>query len=360
MAAFQSTTRVRVWVQEFKGRKYLQLQWHDPHTNKRCTRSTETYDPREADDQRADLEHALNHGKYGVASSLTWEAFREMFEAQHVAGLREKTRIKYETVFDVFEAICRPKRLQSISERTIGAFLVGMRQRKARGKIGLAAWTIRNYLVALRTALVWAGEQRLLLDVPKFPDVKVPKFKPQPIPAESFERLLEKAPDARWRAYLLCGWYEGLRLNEAYQLRRRPSTEHPWLDLPSDRIVLPAGFVKSDEDQWVPLHPTVREALTALPDDGNDRLFPFTSRKGGGPLTADGVSQYVRLLAKRAGVKLSMHRLRKGFGCRVAKQLGKGNAPVLHRLMRHSSMQLTMDFYANVDDTLHDAIGQLT
>jgi len=54
-----------------------------------------------------------------------------------------------------------------------------------------------------------------------------------------------------------------------------------------------------------------------------------------------------------------MHRLRKGFGRRVAAQLGKGNAPVLHRLMRHSSMQVTMDFYASVDDVLHDAIGQL-
>ena len=54
-----------------------------------------------------------------------------------------------------------------------------------------------------------------------------------------------------------------------------------------------------------------------------------------------------------------MHRLRKGFGCRVAAQLGKGNAPVLHRLMRHSSMQITMDFYASVDDVLHDAIHQL-
>ena len=51
-----------------------------------------------------------------------------------------------------------------------------------------------------------------------------------------------------------------------------------------------------------------------------------------------------------------MHRLRKGFGGRVAKQLGKGNAPVLHRLMRHSSMPVTMDYYASVDDALQDAI----
>jgi len=56
----------------------------------------------------------------------------------------------------------------------------------------------------------------------------------------------------------------------------------------------------------------------------------------------------------------SMHRLRKGFGCRVAKQLGKGNAPMLHELMRHSSMQITMDYYASVDDVLQEAINELT
>jgi integrase len=150
-----------------------------------------------------------------------------------------------------------------------------------------------------------------------------------------------------------------LRLKEAYELRRRPSAEYPWLDLDNDRIILPAAFAKSDEDQWVPRHPIVREALLALPDEGN-RFFPFQSRKGGGPLSDAGVSQYVCLLAKRAGVRLSMHRLRKGFGCRIAQQLGKGNAPILHRLMRHSSMQLTMDFYANVDDSLHDAMHALT
>jgi len=109
----------------------------------------------------------------------------------------------------------------------------------------------------------------------------------------------------------------------------------------------------------VPLNPTFRAALEALPVTG-DELFPFRSRKGGGPLSRNGVTNYVRLLARRAGVKLSMHALRRGFGCRVAKNLGRGNAPILHRLMRHSSMQITMDYYASVDDALHEAIGQLT
>jgi hypothetical protein len=43
----------------------------------------------------------------------------------------------------------------------------------------------------------------------------------------------------------------------------------------------------------------------------------------------------------------------------VAAQLGKGNAPILHTLMRHSSMQVTMDFYASVDDVLQETMKGL-
>jgi integrase len=77
------------------------------------------------------------------------------------------------------------------------------------------------------------------------------------------------------------------------------------------------------------------------------------------PLTRNGITNRILAMAKQAGVKLSMHRLRKGFGCRVAKQLGKGNAPVLHELMRHRSMQITMDYYASVDDALQEVMGRL-
>jgi integrase len=199
----------------------------------------------------------------------------------------------------------------------------------------------------------------MLPTLPKFPEIKVPKKKPQPIPAESFERLLTKAPDTLWRAYLLCGWWAGLRLSEARELRWQPAEEWPWIDFEGNRIVLPAVFAKSNQDQWVPLHPVLRQALAELPRT-DEMVFPFRSRKGGGRLSAEGLSNRVRWVAKQAGVKLSMHRLRKGFGCRVAKTLGKGNAPVLHELMRHSSMQITMDYYASVDDVLQDAINELT
>jgi integrase len=47
-----------------------------------------------------------------------------------------------------------------------------------------------------------------------------------------------------------------------------------------------------------------------------------------------------------AGVKLSMHSLRKGFGCHHANKV---SAHVLQKLMRHSTIATTLRYYANVE-----------
>jgi integrase len=352
--------RVHVWVQRFADRPALMLQWIEPDSGRRKSKSAGTADPAKAERLRADLEYELNHGSYQESSRIDGTLFRQHFESEHVAGLREKTRLKYGVVLDVFEQVVRPKKLRAINERTLAAFVTGMRgRRRPGGKTGLAPMTMRNYLIALKTALGWAVDQKFLAAVPKFPTVTVPRKKPQPIPPESFDKLLGQAPDDSWRAYLLCGWWGGLRLEEARHLRWDESPDWPWPDINSNRIVLPAVFAKSAQDQSVPLHAVLREALEKLHRDG-PRIFNFRSRKTGDWLSGSALSHAVRKMAARAGVQLSMHRLRKGFGCRVAKQLGKGNAPVLHALMRHSSMQITMDYYANVDDALQDAMKGLT
>ena len=273
--------RVTVWVQRFRDRSTLMLQWRDPDTGQRKSRSTKTNDPKEAEKARADLEYELNHGKYQEPSKLDWQHFRELFETEYLTGLRVPSQEKYGSVLDVFEEIVNPTKLRGISERTISLFVKGMRERKRPGgKIGLAPMTIKNYLVAVKTALGWAVHQKLLERVPAFPRIKVPKKKPQPIPTEAFEKLLEKAPDPLWRAYLLCGWWGGLRLSEARHLKWECSESFPWIDFEGNRIVLPAVFAKSDEDQWVPLHPVLRQALAELPRRGAE-VFPFRSRKGG-------------------------------------------------------------------------------
>jgi integrase len=81
-------------------------------------------------------------------------------------------------------------------------------------------------------------------------------------------------------------------------------------------------------------------------------VFAFCNSRGK-QLTANGVSQRVTTLAKKAAVRLSMKSLRKGFGCHYA---GKVSAHVLQKLMRHANIKTTMDYYANVDAAVEAAV----
>jgi integrase len=340
-------------VQHFGDRPHLMLQWHDPETGKRKSQSAGTCNPLDAEKARADLEYELNHGLHKQPARMPWERFREVFEEEYVAPLRKNTRLGYDATFNAFEKLCNPSRLDLVTARTVSAFAAGLRTYKSgRARCGLLPSSIKIRLVFLRTALAWAAKQGLLAKVPNFPYVKVPARKPQPVPAESFERLLAKAPDDNMHAYLLCGWLAGLRLDEAFRLEWEASDEAPYLDVTHDRIVLPAGFVKGVRDQWVPLDSELRELLLALPRHG-PRVFRFFDRRTGRAVSVHAVSHRVIRLAKLAGVKLTMHTLRKGFGCRYA---GKVPAQVLQKLMRHSNIRTTMDYYANVDDAVMEAV----
>jgi integrase len=348
--------RVRVWVQRFKDRDALMLQWTDPDTGKRKSRSAETADPEIAEQKRADLEYELGHGKYQEVARITWAAFRERFEEEYVAATRKNTQNNYLATLDLFEKICAPKRLASVTERTVSLYAAGLRKEPGRGGDGggMKPSTVKVRLQFLHTALSWAVEQKMLSAIPKFPAVKMPKKDPQPVAVEAFERLLARAraEDAQLPAYLLCGWLAGLRLGEALALEWEESTQAPYIDLARDRIVLPAEVVKADRDQWVPLDPELRRELEALPRHGR-KVFRFLSAKTGMPVTVSGMSQVVRYLARRAGVKLTMKALRRGFGCRYA---GRVSAHVLQKLMRHANIKTTLDFYANIDAAVEEAV----
>jgi integrase len=348
-----SEKHVTVWVQKFLDREFLMLQWLDPVTGKRKSRSAGTADEDAAERARADLEYELNHGLYREASGMSWERFRALFEEEYVAARRVNTRENYTAMFNAFERLCRPGSLRSLNGRTVSQFAAALRKERgrAKGSTGQAPATIRQRLQLLRTALSWAVQQKLIPELPAFPAVKVPKKRPPPIPAESFERLLAKAPDANLRTYLLAGWLAGLRLCEAAALEWEQADTAPYLDLRCHKIIFPAAFVKADEDQWVPLDPALRQALEALPRHGS-KVFRFAARDGR-PIGLSAIGERVMRLAKKAGVKLTMHSLRKGFGCRYA---GKVPAQVLQKLMRHSNVSLTMAYYANVDDAVMNAV----
>src|SRR5262245_10288585 len=99
--------RITVWVQRFPDRANLVLQWHDPDTGRRKSKTAGTADEREAEQRRADLEYELNNGKYQEASRMSWERFRELFEAEYFPNCRPGSRKVYRGMFELFERICR-------------------------------------------------------------------------------------------------------------------------------------------------------------------------------------------------------------------------------------------------------------
>src|SRR5262245_10204217 len=114
-----SAPRVTVWVQQFKDRKNPVLQWLDPDTNRRKSKSARTSDRKEAERLAEDLAYELTHGKHVEASRMTWERFRELFEHEYVAGSRPDTQRNYAATFDTFEKVCNPRRLKSVTARTV-------------------------------------------------------------------------------------------------------------------------------------------------------------------------------------------------------------------------------------------------
>lgn len=333
--------RITVYVLQQKDRPYLKLEYVDPDTGERKSKSAKTADPKEAEGKRADWEYELNHGLHQDPSKMAWERFREIYEEEKLASVREATCKKAGYVFDSFEELVHPRTLGTVTERTLSRYSVRLREG------GMKAATIQGHLAYLRAALRWAADQKFIPIAPKVVMPKVPKKSGvRKIVAEEFERLLTKAPDDAWAAFLQTAWFTGMRRNEMLDMVWDGEAHgKPWVDFGTAKIRIPAAYNKSDADQWIPLHPELADVLKAR-QQPSGRLFPLSE-------SPREVSRKFTKLAKKAGLKISLHDLRRSFGSRYASVVP---APVLQRLMRHADIKTTLAFYTDVDDVLDDAI----
>jgi integrase len=236
----------------------------------------------------------------------------------------------------LFAELARPRTLGVITERTISRYATQLREKAYKPA------TVQGYLAYLRAALRWATDQKLIPVAPKVVMPKVPK-KPiiRKIVAEEFERLLAGAPDDCWQAFLYTAWHTGMRRNEMLDMTWESEGGRPWVDFALKRIWIPAKYNKSDADQWIPLHPDLAQILEPRRQD-RGRLFPLSA-------SPREVSRKFTKLAKQAGLKITLHDLRRSFGSRYAPQV---QAPVLQRLMRHADIKTTLAFYTNLDEAI--------
>jgi integrase len=333
--------RIIVWKIKLYDRPNYRLEWIDPATQKRVVKGAKTADARIAEDRRSDLEADLNAGRFQRESRVPWKTFRQAYLAEKVATMRPTTRQKAAGVFDSFERLVGPKTMGKITSRTISAYAAALREK------GCVAFTVHGHLAYLHAALKWAVGQKFMAELPTFEMPELPKRKfIRKIVAEQFEKLYDKA-EGLWKPFVATAWYTGMRRGELLDLTWDDRTR-PWVCFQSNRIYLPAAYTKSDEDQWLPLHPQLAEILDALagPPDRRGRIFRVAS-------TPQETSREFGKLAKSCGLPITLHDLRRSFGSRYAAVVP---APVLQRLMRHASIETTLRFYTDIDDQLDDAI----
>jgi integrase len=214
------------------------------------------------------------------------------------------------------------------------------------GTAGTKPATIAGQLPYLKAALRCSLAQRFIPELPTIVMPKVPKKTfILTVTKEEFERLLDKCPNDNWRAFLWTAWYTGMRRNEMLDLHWQDGAA-PYVDFGRMRIRIPAAYNKANADQSVPMKPELAAVLSPLRRP-RGRVFDLAANP-------QLVSIKFRGIAKAAGVRVTLHDLRRSFGSRLAP---KTSAAVLQQLMRHADIKTTLGFYVNIhDDALLEAM----
>lgn len=373
---------IRVSVVAFGDRSHYQMQYRDPVTGKKKTRSTgveNTGRKRERDaaiGAAGKWEAELREGRYQSPSKATWAQFRERYTQESLAGLSDNGAMRAETVLDMVERLTPVDLLVKMTTERLAEFT-----RKLRTERQVSESTVKSYLGQLRAALRWAHRQGLLVKLPTFEMPKRAKgakmMKGRPLGTEEFERLLMhtekvvgKAPAASWEFYLRGLWWSGLRLAESLELYwdRR---DRLCVDLEGKRpmIRIPAELEKGNKDRLLPMAPEFAAMLMKIPEaDRTGPVFkPVMPRCRTRRSDATRAGKTIAAIGRKAGIKVeerpgkpakcaTAHDLRRSFGSRWATRVMPA---VLQQMMRHESISTTMRYYVGIEaDETAEAVWQ--
>lgn len=349
--------QIRVHVRAKPDRKTLQLYYVDPLTGNDVTRSAKTDDWKEAERRAALWQAEIEAGK--VPHRISWDAFRERFDDEYLDGREPNTVTAYGRVLNQFETLIgHPRQLSGVDASTISIFAKKMKE------AGLANSTVCGYLRHLKAALRWAAKLGLINQAPAFVMPKshgADKAKGRPIRADEFAKMIEKAPQvvgephaAGWRFLLEGIWLSGLRINEAMRLSWDAPPVHLMLDArPYPVIAWRKGDgQKSRKRELSPLTPDFFAFLSAVPEKNRrGPVFKVThaTRKVDqwvASATITAIGEAAGVIVNDEGKHGSAHDLRRSFGTRWALKV----PPIaLQRMMRHKSLQTTLEYYLDLE-----------
>ena len=337
---------------------YWAIRYQDPETGRMRQKSTKTTNKKEAERSLGELRSDLLKGRYAPSSNISWETFRERYEAEVLPGLAVKTQLKVATIFNAVESLIAPAKLRDLTAGRLSVFQAHLREGQR------AETTILGYMAHLRSALSWAKTIGLL---PTVPNIQRPKrakrssiMKGRPISQEEFERMLAKTAgvvgaeaSSWWNHYLEGLWWSGLRLAESLDLFWDNDAALCVTTSGRDMMLrVPAELEKGNKDRLLPIAPEFADFLMKTPEnERTGRVFKLVPRKiRGERLTADRVTRIVSAIGRAAKVVVdkgrgkfaTAHDLRRSFGERWAERV---MPQVLMELMRHESIDTTLKYY---------------
>ena len=214
---------------------------------------------------------------------------------------------------------------------------------------GLSAWSVHTYVRGVRGLFAWFTDEGLLesnpaarLELPQLPDEP-----PKAISAEDLEKLLEvaQARGARDYALICCLGDTGCRVSGLAGLKLDD------LDLDTGRAVVREKGKGGNRKARTVYFKTrtiaaVKRWLSVRPLDKGDAVFVGLR----GPLTASGIYQILKRLAKAAGVKgrWNPHSFRHGWA-RGALSNGADISDV-SKYLGHQGVDVTVRFYGRWAD----------
>ncbi len=156
---------IKVRVVEFSDRRHYQLQWKDPKTRQKRTRSSGVErtglkrSRHEPERVAAELEKQLRES--ADVSRMRWDDFRERHEREVQPGLARSTQDNFNVTFDWVEKIIAPTYLRELTTEAISRWAAKLQE------AGLAETSVGLYLREIRAAMNWAAEMGFVREAPK-------------------------------------------------------------------------------------------------------------------------------------------------------------------------------------------------
>jgi len=358
---------INVKLKQRADRDHIYMYYHHPTTGKQVTNSTGQTSRDKALIVAREWQEELRAGNEPENTEISWEKFREEFEQLHLPDLREPSHPAYAAAMNHLERLMDPEKLKSITSRALNRFKAQLKQE------GMKDTTLANRLRHLKAIISWGYQNSYIKEMPNFPTVKQAKGvkgRGRPINDEEFERMLLAAEKVRpsdsdkWKRLLTGLYLSGLRISDAMKVSW--DYDAPFALVTTGRhpvFSIDATAQKAQRDEMVPLTPDFAAFVMETPEsERKGWVFKMLGSEGKN-MEAQHAARIIAKIGKRAGIVVdnrekkfaSAHDLRRSFGTRWAKR----NIPIafLRKLMRHSNIQTTMEFYAIID--AQDLAGEL-